>query len=421
MEGYDAANRDSVEASSDSAVVSAEAEAKEGCCTKHFQMDQTKAVLKPHSDPKRHDHFRDVICVLIFGVFCLGLSVMFVLVWEHGDVKRLLFPTDYENNLCGVDTNNLTEAGEALRSRGNLAAFPLGSYPRLADDVASVLQGPDCEDITDCKINLLTVCVDSCPAAGDVVCTYEIEEHNPSHEERYSRALQGSSNEAASGCWFTPIDTTEYLGRCVPWPKKAQGETFECFEYREANGVEVKEAVFSGPEMCTKQGDDPDELTNPDVQACGAIVGSSGWGGNSTVNRALCESANRGVNRSGCVYTPPDGRPPVGLRKTDCAGELKVTTLTVEETTGGGDVLMKMLVSYTYMLQQYMEDVITVRWFIIFCGAVVSLLQGVLFIVLMQLFAVSVTDGKFFPVVVASSPTDVYYSLFAATPVCLTN
>ena len=36
--------------------------------------------------------------------------------------------------------------------------------------------------------------------------------------QRRVRAMEGSSAEANSGCWFTPIDTEEYLGRCIPYP-----------------------------------------------------------------------------------------------------------------------------------------------------------------------------------------------------------
>ena len=45
--------------------------------------------------------------------------------------------------------------------------------------MASVLQGPTCDDIDECKINLLTVYVKTCPSAGDVVCTYEIDAQLP--------------------------------------------------------------------------------------------------------------------------------------------------------------------------------------------------------------------------------------------------
>ena len=67
-----------------------------------------------------------------------------------------------------------------------------------ADDIASVMQGSTCDDITECKIELLTVCVTECPKKQDIVCTYKLEEQGLSATERRRLAAQGSSDTTSS-------------------------------------------------------------------------------------------------------------------------------------------------------------------------------------------------------------------------------
>jgi|EP01046_Picozoa_sp_COSAG06_P014931 hypothetical protein len=488
-----------------------------------------------------------MLCIVIFGAFWFVLVCVFIFVWTQGDTARLIYPTDYNNFLCGVDTGDTDEAGVATRSLGNLKDYKLATFPRLADDVASVMQGGTCDDITECKIELLTVCTDECPKQGDVVCTYQIEELNLGESERQARARAGSSQEQNTGCWFTPIDTVEYLGRCIPWPKKLTGQTFSCEENKmtctgtadpvppactgtstemtEVNGTDVPKTcdldastddsaecppgcisheaeqptcdttpdligcagtattvpetctdgasppdanattcdldaatdgtaecpewcehtppetpecvleeggtscadgctnmlsigcpagcdsdeasveVYRGPEMCFKAGsEDPDDRTDEVVQKCSEVMDSQGWRTNDgcladdtshplnghTVFRDPCKTtANKDLCLAveGCAYVGPTGRPPPGLRMADCAGALLVQEVNTEKTTGGGDVLMQMLVSYTTLAQQIFEDVITTLPLIMMCGALVSVLLGFSFIVLLQIFA----------------------------------
>ena len=152
-----------------------------------------------------------------------------------------------------------------------------------ADDIASVMQGSTCDDITECKIELLTVCVTECPKKQDIVCTYKLEEQGLSATERRRLAAQGSSDESSTGCWFTPIDTEEYLGRCVPWPERHEKETYVCKEFNDEG--ELTE-VFRGPQMCSG-GADPDNFDDPVAQACKDKMAD--FVSNTTRNRLMCE------------------------------------------------------------------------------------------------------------------------------------
>ena len=45
----------------------------------------------------------DVLCLLVFLAFCVGIGFIFLQGWNYGDPKKLLAPLDSDGNFCGVD------------------------------------------------------------------------------------------------------------------------------------------------------------------------------------------------------------------------------------------------------------------------------------------------------------------------------
>eukprot|EP01043_Picozoa_sp_COSAG02_P051543 COSAG02_NODE_5439_length_4329_cov_5.535225_3_plen_639_part_01 len=422
------AKEESVEVSTDG-----EAETEEGgCCGAPHCVQLCKKEEVSHDvDPQRHNHIRDTLCILIFGAFWAFLGAIFVFVWVYGDVNRLAYPSDYNDFLCGVDNRDSSD-GAALASLGNLKERKYATFPRLADDVASVMQGGTCDDMSACTIELFSVCTDACPKQGDVVCTYQIEEKNPplSEAEREKLAQDGSTGES-SGCWFTPIDTVAYFGRCIPWPEKLSTETYTC---RDASDDSV--ILYKGPEMCYNPASVSSSgagswVDDDDDDECKAVMDHDTWRtnagcvpddeshplrGHTVLQRDPCrvpENRELCLGTSGCAYVGPFGNPPPGRRDSDCPGVLYKVQQSNEMTTGGSDVLMAMLVSYTTVAQQIFEDVIITSDLVLLCGSLVSVVLGFTFLLLLYIFAPCIVWALVIAVFGAIGLADAYVSLKA--------
>eukprot|EP01046_Picozoa_sp_COSAG06_P048201 COSAG06_NODE_7158_length_2604_cov_0.969661_1_plen_849_part_10 len=386
----------------------------------------------PHDvDPERHNHCRDTLCILIFGAFWAFLVAMFAFVWAYGDLNRLVYPSDYNDFLCGMNTGDVSSDGAALASLGNLEARTYATFPRLADDVASVMQGSTCDDVSECTIELFSVCTETCPKQGDIVCTYQIEETNPSEAERRDLAQAGSTG-SSSGCWFTPIDTVAYFGRCIPWPEKLATETYTC---KDASDDSVE--LYKGPEMCyspaslhSSSADGGSWVDDDDDDVCKAVMDHNAWKTNAgcvpddeshplrghTVLRNPCrvpDNRDLCLGTSGCAYVGPFGTPPPGRRDSDCSGVVYRVQQSNEMTTGGSDILMAMLVSYTTVAQQIFEDVISTSSLVLLCGSLVSILLGFGFLLLLYIFAPCIVWGLVIAVFGAIGLADAYVSLKA--------
>ena len=207
------------------------------------------------------------------------------------------------------------------------------------DDVASVLQWPDCDDITDCKINLMAVCVSACPVAGDVVA-----DDGARQIVRLQR-VRGDRGRADPGAGFRGARDV----------------------HQSWHGARRRDEL-------------PSAVSHPEPGRRAAFW--SGVGTPGAFHAAVGARAECAVDSGVAAPARPIHH---------CAAGLHILAHrdmeTTEVTTGGGDVLMKMLVSYIYMLHRMFENVMQTKWFILFCGAVVSLVLGVTFLVLMQLFA----------------------------------
>lgn len=352
------------------------------------------------------------------------LVVVFAFVWSYGDVNRLVYPSDYNGFLCGVDSGDHTAEGTALRSTGSLNNQPFAAFPRLAEDVASVMQGSTCDDMDECTIKLFSVCVAKCPKQGEIVCTYEIDEMDGLDEAQKTEL----ATSGGSGCWVTPIDTVPYFGRCIPWPEKLNTETYSC---KDASDEDV--TLYTGPEMCYN----PASLsgTGPDGDECETVMEQDAWRTNAgcvpdaaeldpnadplrghTVLRDPCRVPRNQelcISTPGCAYVGPFGSPPPGRRAEDCSGRLYKLAQTNEVTTGGGDELMKMLVSYTTVAQQIFADVITTRALVLLCGSLVSILLGFVFLFLLYFLAPFIIWGIVVAVFAALGLCDAYVSLKA--------
>ncbi|CAK4664861.1 hypothetical protein LEN26_007338 [Aphanomyces euteiches] len=81
---------------------------------------------------------RDVVCLIFFGIFWLGMVTICIVAFQYGNVSTLVYPRDHNGQLCN-------------------ASFPDAFYPHPALDVQ---QGSP---------TYYGICVEECPKEGDVV------------------------------------------------------------------------------------------------------------------------------------------------------------------------------------------------------------------------------------------------------------
>ena len=69
--------------------------------------------------PSTNRKCRDTLCCLLFVVFWIGMVIIAGVAFQSGNVKRLLYGTDYQGTVCGTGSQ-----------KGNKYI----AYPRAAED-----------------------------------------------------------------------------------------------------------------------------------------------------------------------------------------------------------------------------------------------------------------------------------------------
>ena len=133
---------------------------------------------------------QDVLCLVLFGLVLMGWLIIWGAAAAQGDPGRLVHGIDYTGNTCGSDavtagvTNGFKKYGlpETNPNSGNSMwesktwnAFfqkrPRIAYPRTNIDM--ILNQVKFPSLTNPIPDFFGVCVDECPIAGEVVCSYE--------------------------------------------------------------------------------------------------------------------------------------------------------------------------------------------------------------------------------------------------------
>ena len=203
---------------------------------------------------------QDSLCCIVLLAYVAALALIGMVAEEQGDLNRLLHPMDYKGWTCGTSENwdasgEWTEDGEPGWA-STVDSRPYGYYPRLAEDVmyfAGGDGGNECMSSmgdnggvpgSECKLNLYTICVESCPQAGDIVCTYEKErqlELLPTAQER-TTARQVLATEREH-CWWVPVDMSKYADRCIAFPPHVETTTTTYCDTFDEHGETIRAVI----------------------------------------------------------------------------------------------------------------------------------------------------------------------------------
>ena len=198
--------------------------------------------------PSNERKCTDVAFLLIFFFYWIGIIVVAVVAYDAGNPARLVYGSDYQGNICGDE-------------KGAKGSAPFVVFPRAEQDIdqnqlylaTSSVLGFDF-DVFD--VDFFSICQESCPKAGDFVCTYEAEDdiaanlaaRSPETREdiirgclnnpllnTYGLASACQSELIQKGCWEQFFDNTAVLFRCFPefeYSVELLADESECLEAR---------------------------------------------------------------------------------------------------------------------------------------------------------------------------------------------
>lgn len=148
---------------------------------------------------------RDILCLLVFLVFWVGMLIIGGLGFKYGDYKRLIYATDYTGQICGT---------------GSVSGQKYAVYPRLGLDFFLNLN----KSPTD--YTFYGVCVSTCPTQYQAVCNYNIPvsttgtgPYNQTFLQQclmYPNQATGACVPVVNNCWTMPVTTSPVFYRCIP-------------------------------------------------------------------------------------------------------------------------------------------------------------------------------------------------------------
>ena len=117
------------------------------CCCPPTDDDEDKPIFKKNNER----HCTDVCCCLLLFFMIVVMVVIAVYSLIHGDIKRIIYPTDYLGQFCGL-TPGVTDLTNCF-------------FPRLEKDIQTFLPLFLSSPYAIVSFRPYTLCVQECPRA----------------------------------------------------------------------------------------------------------------------------------------------------------------------------------------------------------------------------------------------------------------
>lgn len=160
----------------------------------------------------------DLLFLLIFCMYWLGILAIAAVGKQNGDPRRLVFGSDSNGIVCGGDLK---------------PDQPYVAFPRVSED--AFVQATTLKNPLD-ALSFFSVCVETCPVRDEIVCSDEASaaldaETDGSESQREAKALacvadkpfnlvcptsNSNNNLIKEGCFITLFDSEPVLFRCLP-------------------------------------------------------------------------------------------------------------------------------------------------------------------------------------------------------------
>lgn len=172
----------------------------------------------------------DVLCLLLFVGFWIGMIIIAGIGYKNGQPKRLIYGTDWHGRTCGVKA-----AATASIPAYDFTDYPYLIYPRVTEDLLA-LETSDAS-LSDVSLKkFFGVCVAKCPMVNDstnalyVHAFTDYTAHpNPVNEDGASAGYTEEYVDAGSP-WRLLMDTTEVLYRCMELSKIQVTQSARCLD-----------------------------------------------------------------------------------------------------------------------------------------------------------------------------------------------
>jgi choline transporter-like protein 2/4/5 len=289
----------------------------------------------------------DVLCLLFFLAFWVGMIVIAAIGYKNGEPKRLIYGTDWMGRTCGVKA----DASDGIAAY-DLTDYPYLMYPRVAEDlVALEASGASLTDSSNLK-KFFGVCVTECPMPSNSSSALYV--HAYEDYTKYPEPVSTDSSNAgftdeyvdAGSPWRVQMDTTEVLYRCMELSKIDVTESARCVD--ECSDEEL--AYYAAESITTYHCGD-DMAANPFVDCgdkdCSELV--------------------------------------LGLRP-NCS-TVQISRQETELAAARDDPVTSMLSRRWYMVSRWIGDIQKAAFPILICGGGFALVLGFIWLVMLRFCA----------------------------------
>ncbi|KAE9005250.1 hypothetical protein PF005_g12490 [Phytophthora fragariae] len=316
------------------------------------QEDPTRKATRPTSELTSTNPFKpnnrkctDVLCLLFFVVFWIGMIIIAGVGYQHGKPQRLIYGTDWMGRTCGAKADKTDHVPGY-----DLTEYKYMIYPRLSEDLmALTASGLSAKQLASPSTlrKLFGVCVSSCPLLTDstndlyVHAYLDYEMHKDPVNEDDTSAGSSMEYDRAGSPWKLMTNSSNVLYRCVELTKIEVTESARCID--DCTDDETANYQVSTPLTCGT-----DETMNPfrncGDKTCAEMV---------TELRANCTS----------------------LESTRQERQIGSTT---------EDPVTKMLSRKWYMVARWLGDLQKAAFPILICGGLFALVLGMFWLVLLR-------------------------------------
>ncbi|KAG6611849.1 Choline transporter-like protein [Phytophthora cinnamomi] len=316
-----------------------------------IQEDPTRKATRPtelvSTNPFKPSNRKctDVLCLLFFVVFWIGMIIIAGVGYQHGKPQRLIYGTDWMGRTCGAKAGK-TDNVPAYDFTG----YKYMIYPRLSEDLlalsASGLSAKQLANPSTLR-KLFGVCVPSCPLLTDstndlyVHAYLDYEMHKDPVNEDDTSAGSTMEYDKAGSPWKLMTNSSNVLYRCVELTKIEVTESARCID--DCTDEETKNYKVGTPLTCGTN-----ETMNP-FRDCGDTT---------------------------CAEMVTTLRPNcTNLESTRQERQIGSTT---------EDPVTKMLSRKWYMVARWLGDLQKAAFPILICGGLFALVLGMIWLVLLR-------------------------------------
>ena len=189
---------------------------KQGRGNNRLTFVQSKVVDNANPFISNQRKCTDILCLLLFLVFWLGMIIIAAVAYVSGQPEKLVYGVDFRGRTCGAKASKSVDVPAY-----DLREYKYLLYPRLPQDLYDISLNGDVTDPSNLN-KFFGVCVQSCPEPMDLqgkqlyAHAYLDYTTHPDPINTISTSSGTSVEEEQAGSpWMVALKTTNVLYRCL--------------------------------------------------------------------------------------------------------------------------------------------------------------------------------------------------------------